>query len=808
MLSNFWFDLKYAYRLWTKAPGYFLVCVTVVALSVGLALWASVLAYTMTMKPLPFPASERWMSIQVAKNAGAGAAPVIDQYTYQELVKRTGTLEHLGAYTSDTAMLSNGHATTRLRAASISPRLLAATGAVPVTGRLFEAGDGQREAAPTAILSYSTWRNYFASDPAIVGRQARIDGRSVQVIGVMPEPFFAFEDTEVWFPLRLEALSTPDAPAAPLAAFVMLSSAEQAGAAQAAMKPAVDEVNLNYAKKFDAGRRVELVPASRMHTHGLTPVVAMISLIAVAVLLLGCVNIGLVFFARLLERSRELALRMALGSSRWRMLRQCLLESSLVMIPGLLLGVLLTTLGVRWTTSVSAFATEYLASGREANPLIVRPMDLGMAVLIAAILWLLSTLIPSWRIASGDAAEALGGSGKGSSKGGSARSARAIVGFQVLLSSLILVVCVNLMMAVNDETSKPTGVDASNLMLSTYPTVFGSRYPDVAARVQYWNSLSAAISQRVPGAELAYAAAVPTRAPAQPVVIEGRERAAGQGSLKLPLTAVSDNYFKLLGIKLRSGRGFDNTDVEGSLNTVIVDEVTAGRHWPGQDPLGKRIQLNAESNGPWLTVVGVVGGVGHEPYNDEPGALYRPLRQANPDSFLLIARLPTSGPQNAGLIKEAAYAADQDLALHNLQYLDGYLNALDVSFSALVKAFGAIAAITMVLAASGLFGLISRFVAGRTQEIGIRRALGSTPAGIGWLFFRQGGNYLLVALVGGAFGLLIANALSKAIPNILSHAGWVTPLVLLILAAVIFVATYLPTRRAVALEPADALRYE
>ncbi|KAB8061271.1 FtsX-like permease family protein [Janthinobacterium sp. FT14W] len=808
MLTNFWFDLKYAYRLWTKSPGYFLVCMTVVALSVGLALWASVLAYTMTMKPLPFAGSNQWLSIQMARNATAGSAPSIDQFTYQEIVKRTRTVDHLGAYTSQTAMLSNGHSTMRLRAAAISPRLFAAMGILPTAGRMFEVGDGQREAAPTAILSYPTWKTYFASDPAIVGKQARIDGRSVQVIGIMPEDFFAFEDFEVWFPLRLEPVAASETAAAPLAAFAMLGNGQQAETLLAEMKPAVDEVNLNYAKKFDSGRRIELVPASRMNTHGMAPVVAMISMIAVAVLLLGCVNIGLVFFARLLERSRELALRMALGSSRWRILRQCLLESSLVMIPGLILGVVLTTLGVRWTASVSNVATQYLANGREANPLILRPMDLLIAVVIAAVLWLLSTLIPSWRIAKQDASVSLGGSGKGSAKAGTTKMASAIVGFQVMLSALILVVCVNLMMAVKDETSKPTGINSSNVMLSTYPTVFSERYADVNARVQYWSSLSASVQKRLPGTEVAYMAAVPTRAPAQAVAIEGRERTAGQGALKLPLTAVSDNYFGLLGIQLRTGRLFDNSDIEESLNTAIVDEVTANRHWPGQNAIGKRIQLNPEENGPWLTVVGVVSSVGHEPYGDEPGAVYRPIRQANPGSFMAMVKLPDSALQNAAALQEAAFSTDQDLALHNLQYIDPYLFALDISFSSIVKAFGAIAVITMILAASGLFGLISRFVAGRTQEIGIRRALGSTPARIGWLFFRQGGNYLLVAVVGGALGLLIANVLSNAIPNILSNAALVTPGVFLLLAAVIFIATYLPTRRAMALEPADALRYE
>lgn len=808
MQMNLWFDLKYALRLWAKAPGYFLVCTTVVALSVGLALWACVLVYTLTLKPLPFPGSERWMSVQLAKDATAKAQPAIDPYTYQELVKRTPSANYLGMYSPRTAMLSENHAATRLRAAAISPSLLAATGGVPLAGRLFDANDGLAEGSPTAIISYLTWQNYFAGDRNIVGKQARIDGRSVQIVGVMQEDFFAFDDYEVWFPLRPKALPAPDPAADSVFAFVNLADGQTAQALQDEMNPAISDINQKYPARFDAARHLRLIPANRMFTHSFVPVQTMISLIAVAVLLLGCVNISLVFFARLLERSRELALRLALGSSRWRMLRQCLLESVLVMIPGLLVGVVLTTLGVRWTRWISDFITQYLDNGRDGNPLMVRPGDLLIAVAIAAVLWLLSTLIPSWRLAKQDPSLALGGSGKGTAKTGSAKSASAIIGFQVLISSLILVVCMNLMTAVREETSKPTGIDSSNVMLSTYPTVFGERYPDSTARVQYWATLSSAVERRIPGAQAAFATAVPTRANKEPVAIEGQVRAADQTALKLPVTAVSPNYFDVLGIRVRAGRFFNTSDIEGSLDSAVVDEVTAQRYWPGQNVIGKRIQLNPTENGPWLTIVGVASGVGHEPYGDAPGAIYRPIRQANPDSFLLIAKLPDSSPQHPAALKEAAYGADQDLPLHNLQYFNDYQKALDITFTALVPAFGVIAGITVILAGSGLFGLISRFVAVRTQEIGIRRALGSSPRRIMLLFMRQGAAYLAVGVVGMALGLVIANALSGSLPNILSHAAPVTLGVFLALTGVIFTATYLPTRRAVALEPADALRYE
>lgn len=808
MLSNFWFDLKYAYRLWMKAPGYFFVCTAVVALSVGLALWASVLAYTLTLKPLPFPDSERWMNIQIARTATGKLKPEIDQYTYQEIIKGSSLADHLGSYSASSAILGNDHTTVMLRGVSISPRLLATTKVVPLAGRLFDVGDGQKDAAPVAILSFTTWKNYFAGEKGIIGKQARINGKSVQIVGVMPETFFAFSDFEVWFPLHLEQLAEPNTAGAPVMAFVLMKDGQKASALVSEIDQAVTLVNKNYGKLFNIGRHVQLVPAHRMLTAGFIPVAAMISLIALAILLLGGVNIGLVFYSRLLERSRELALRIAIGSSRWRMLRQCLLESSLVMIPGLLFGIILTIQGVNWTHGISDYISQYLANGRDGNPLMVRPMDWLIAIMITAVLWLISTLVPSWRIAKQDPSIALGGSGKGTTQTGSAKSASIIVGFQVFVSSLVLVVCMNMISAIREETSKPTGISSTNVMLSTYPTVLGTRYPDASSRVQYMSVLASSIKQKLPGTEVGYTTTVPTRAPLQAVAIEGSASSADQGTLKLPVTAVSENYFNLLDIRLRSGRFFDSSDNVNSLNVAIIDEATAKRYWPGQDAKGKRIQLNPNESGAWLTVIGVVSSVGHEPYNDKPGIVYRPMLQTNAGSFLLLAKLTSLAPQNRTILQEAIYATDQDLALHNLQYINDYLGALDVTYSALVPVFVVIASITLILAGSGLFGLISRFVVRRTQEIGIRRALGSSPGRIMRLFLGQGAIYLVVGVVGGACGLIIANLLSGSIPNILSHAALVTLSVFLLLAGVIFIATYIPTRRALALEPADALRHD
>jgi predicted permease len=804
---NLLFDLKYAWRLLLRTPGHSLLCVIVVALSVGLTMWSYSLAYAMRFKPLPFPGTERWYSVQLAANATATPRASVDAYTYQELLARTRNVTHLGAFGIESVVLSEGQASTSLRAGVLSPRLLAAMQVPPQMGRTFNESDGRPGAAPVVMLSHDTWQNYFAGDPAIVGKRVRIDAQPMQVVGVMPQSFLVFDDSAMWLPLKLEQLARPGDSAMTLSPFVYLERHQTLDTLLAQMKPVVEDVNRRHPALFDAGRHVALMPAHLMTTHQNLQIVATVVLLALLVLLLGGVNISMVFLARLLERSRELALRTALGATRTRLLRQCLLETAYVVALGLVTGYGLATLGVRWMQSVDAFGASIMATGRSVNLPTLEPIDFIAAIVAAALVWLLSTLIPAWRVSRQDASVVLAGSGKGVAGSANAKSAALLVGLQVTISSIVLVICVNLVLALRAENAKPYGIRSAGVMITTYPTVFRTRHSAASERLRYWEELNAAVDARMPGVKLAYATSVPTRPATVPAAIEGAEGRAKQGPLTVPLVGVSESYFELLGLQLKSGRLFDGTDSSGSLNVAVVDENIVKRHWPGQNAIGKRIRVDAANNGPWLTVVGVVSNV-TRPYRREVGVVYRPLRQAAPESFHLLAGPVRVAAESRTALREAAFTVDRELPLQNLQMLDDYLAAANLNTSAMIPAFSVITAITLILAAAGLFGLISRSVARRTQEVGVRRALGGTQWQVTAVFLRQGAWYLTIAVGGGCLGILVASLLTRSIPNILNRAVPATLGVFVLMAIVIFAASYLPTRRAVALEPGDALRYE
>lgn len=807
---NLLFDLKYAWRLLIKSWGYSLMCASVVALSVGLAVWTAVLGYSQIFKPLGFPGSQRWYSVQMAPEAKGRARPSVDAYTWQEMMKHNRSADHLGAFSDDALVLSEGQATTSLRGTAVSHRVLSETRVAPVLGRLFNATDGMPGAAPVAIISFDTWQNYFAGDPKIIGKTARIDAAPVQIVGILPRDYLIFDDYEVWVPLQLPTLARPQDSTMTVSPLILLREGQSLAPIVNELKTAVDDVNRGYPKLFNAGRHVELVPAARMYNHGMTPILAMLGLVSAGVLLLGCVNISMVFFARLLERSRELALRNALGASRGRLLRQCLLETALIVLIGLAAGYGLAFLGVRWTHGISNFMSEVMASGRSTNLPTMRPVDLVFAVIAAIAVWLLSTLIPAWRIARQDAAVVLAGSGKGAAVRGSNKSVGLLVGLQVFISCVVLLTCGNVVVAVDKEGNKPSGIVTEDVMISTFATQFDQKTTDATRRLRYWEDLTAAIAKKVPGAELAITTAPPSRPVPVPASIETRQGGENQGALTLPVTVVSESYFTLLGIKLRAGRLFDSTDNSDSLKVAIVDEKMAARYWPDENVVGKRVRLNSTDDNSWLTIVGVVSTVPGGVYRPdaEVGSMYQPLRQAIPTAFHVLVKVPHGAADPRTALRAAAFSIDRDLPLHNLQKLDDFMRAIKLGTTAMIPLFIVVSLITAFLAATGLFGLISRSVAQRTQEVGIRRALGATTWRASSIFLRKGALYLAVAIAGGIVGILVMPPLSRAIPNILDHVLPVTAAVVLLMASVISTASYLPTRRAVALEPGDALRYE
>jgi predicted permease len=808
MQTGLWFDLKYAVRLLRKTMTHSLLTVLVVALSLGLSLFVFVMNYAIAFRPLPFEGSSEWLSVQVAQKKVDRVRPRVDEYTYQEIVKRSSDLDHLGAFGGREAVLSEGEESHTLRAAVISPRLLEAIQVKPQLGRIFGSTDGQTASAPAAILSHETWKAYFGADPSVIGKSVRIDAQPYRVVGVMPEGFFAFQDFEVWFPYSPASLVSPADSRIELAPFVRLGKGQTADDLRSEIARIVSDLNGDHPRVYGSERHSDVIPAYRIYSHANMPVIIVSSIIALAILILGSINIGMIFYARMLERSRELALRAALGASRGRLVRQCLLESVVIVAIGFAVGIGFAIVGVEWGQSIREFPARILASGMSMDYPQLRALDIVVALSMAGLLWLASTLLPAWYVLKQDPAKVIAGSGKGSSGQRRSRLATLLVATQVLISSALLFICISLVVAVTDEVSKERGILVDGLYATTEPTEFTTAYEQPVQRINYWRELSSSIASNIPGSVAAFSTSIPSRPPEMNFQVEDQDASDSSSAKQIPVTDVDDNYFSMLGIGLKSGRIFDATDTETSTPVAVIDEITAKRYWPNQDPAGKRIRIGSSDDAQWLTIIGVVSHVAGRPYSGDPGLVYRSIRQTAPSSFYTLVKTPAASATTPRQIRVSAFEVDRDLPMHNVQRLDDLFQALEIGFASTVRVFSVIVGITILLAASGLFGLISRSVVQRTQEIGIRRALGSSRQRIMRLFLKQSFVYLAIAFVGAGLGIAATNLMSGAIPNALAAVGMVIVLVVLVLFAVVFSASYFPSRRAVNLEPSEALRYE
>lgn len=809
MQNGLWFELKYAARLLRKTASNSLLSALVVALSVGLALFVFVMDYAIAFKPLPFENADKWASIQVAQKKSENSRARVDEFTYQEMLKRGGRLDHIGAFGGREAVLSEGEESETLRAAVISPGLLREMKVQPEAGRLFDDSDAQQASVQSAIISHDAWVTYFSSDKSIIGKSVRIDATPVRIIGIMPKGFFAFQDYQLWFPYAPRNLVSPDGNGLELSPFVKLKPGQSIDDVRTEVAGIVASLNKAYPQAYNAEREGDAVPAYRIYSHANMPVIFVSGIIALAVLILGAINIGMIFYARMLERSKELALRSALGASKARLLRQCLIESVVVIAIGFCFGIVFAMIGVDWGQSIREFPARILATGLSMDYPELRAMDVLIAMLAACAIWLGSTLLPAWYVLKQDPAKVIAGSGKGvSTSQKRSRSATILVALQVMISSALLFISLSLVFAIANEASKPKGLLVDGIYVSTEPTAFGASYQTATQKNNYFQQLNAAISSGIPNAQAGFATALPSRPGETAFFVENQGMSESGAVPQVPSTEVSDGYFAMLGIKPKSGRLFDSTDTETSTPAAVIDEVIASRYWPNQDPLGKRIRLGADSNARWVTVVGVVSHVAGQPYSGDPGLVYLAIRQTAPSSFYVIAKAPQASSTVPKQIRMAAFSVDRDLPLHNLQRFDEVLEALDIGYASIVPVFSVIVGITILLAASGLFGLISRSVAQRTQEVGIRRALGSTKSTIMRLFMRQSILHLVIAFIGGAIGVAMTSMMTAVIPNALASVVVVVLGVASIMFLVVFSASYFPSRRAVNLEPSEALRYE
>jgi putative ABC transport system permease protein len=802
---NSWLnDLRFSARTLLRSPGFTVVAVVTLALAIGANTAIFSVVNAVLLRALPYPDPER-LVVLTEKTRGGGRVGVAYP-NYLDFRERARSFAEVAGYRDALLNLTGVDRPVRLQGREVGWNFFRMLGAQPELGRAFVADDEKKDAPLTTILGHATWQALFGGDPSIIGKTISLDGKGYTVVGVMPAGFEFFRRDDLFVPLGSSLLHGDEGRGnhSDMEVLARLKDGVSFGQASAEMDAVAAQLEREYpdTNSGEGALTFRLLDRYASDVRGTLWVL----LAAVGfVLLIACVNVANLLLVRAAGRQREVALRLALGAGRWRIVRQLLTESLLLAALSCLVGL---ALGVWITEGLVRLAPEGVPRLGQTR--------LDMTVLlftsaVSLVTGLLFGLLPAWHSARQDLHTTLKEGGRGTSGGARERTRKGLLVAEVALSLVLLA--------------------GAGLMLRTF---YGLRHVDPGFASE--NLLTMRVNLPTTGYDMARLRTFYKECPARVGALPGVRAAALTQSLPIDgsrwnsvfiaadkpvpprdrllsaaFTPVSNDFFRTLGIRLLKGRTFTDADADSRPNVAIINETLAARLWPGEDPVGKRLKQGwPEGQTPWREVVGVVADVKLNGVDrDVPLQIYLPLEQR--PTYTLALAVSTSGDplSLAATVEQTVHTIDKDLPVSGVRSMDQLMGgAIARQRLTLVLLLG-FALLALLLAAVGIYGVISYAVSQRTREFGIRVALGAQDRDVLRLVIGQG---VRLTLVGVALGLLCALGLTRLMEALLFGVRPTDPLTFAVitslLVGVALLACYLPARRAAKVDPGVALRYE
>jgi len=811
-IETFLQDTRYAFRMLRKNPGFTAVAVLTLALGIGANTAIFSVVYAVLLKPLPYTNPDQLFTAFQA-NTQQGIAETGCSYpNFEEWRAQNHVFSELAGINAHQLTLTGRGEPSVVNTSVVTPELFALLDVKPLAGRIFFSQDGKPGAAPVALVSEELWRGRFGADPKITGTSIDLDKRPFTVIGIIPAafrtPFFNTKQ-EVWIPLVQDPLFStlmPQRGSHFLPALGRLKPGVTVAQAQAEM----DAISGRLAGEFPAennGWTIRLVPLQKEIVGEVrTELLVLLGAVGL-VLLIACANIANLLLTRATSRSKEIAVRTALGAGRVRIIRQLLSETAVLGLLGGAVGIALAYWGVKALSSLLP------SSLPQTNPIRVDYFVLGFALLLSAIAGVAFGLVPAMFAANADIQNAL----REGARSGESRNRRRARGFlavaEVSLAMVLLVTAGLLLRSFARLTSVSPGFDAQHIVKADISLPqFQYSTP------QQWAAFSEELLARIqsdPG--LQDSAVVVPRPIADgnvnlPFDIVGNPPSSAGASRTANYVSVSPDYFRVMGIPLLAGRVFNQHDISSAPRVSIISEAMARLYFPNQDPLGKQIAFGFPAgNGESMReIVGIVGNVRDVALGKNPGAMmYVPYAQAPFWGANLVVKSTLSTSSVAAAIRQEVQRIDKDLPVTDVAKMPDLIDASVAQPRFRMFLLGLFAVMALVLAATGIFGVISYSVSRRTNEIGIRVALGASRNTILSMILRE---TLILTFAGLAVGLPCTLAASHLVGHMLFNVSANDPAtiaaVAFSLAAVAAVAGYIPARRAVRIDPMAALRYE
>ncbi|MCP9495921.1 MAG: ABC transporter permease [Pyrinomonadaceae bacterium MAG19_C2-C3] len=808
MSEDFWQDLRYGLRMLVKNPGFTVVAVIALALGIGANSAIFSVVNTVLLRPLPYKDPDRLVMVWEDNTRSGFPRDTPAAANYVDWRDQNQVFEGMAAIADQSFNLTGIGEPERIEGKRVSANLFPLLGVEPQLGRAFLPEEDQPGGGRVVLLSHGLWQRRFGSDANITGKPLSLNGEIYTVVGVMSPDFqFPSREDELWVPIAFTSQEAASRGRHYLKVIARTKQGVTLQQAQAEMNTIAARLGQQYPdQNTDLGATV-----TSLHDHvvgDIKPALLILLGAVGLVLLIACANVANLLLARAAVRQKEIAVRIALGASRLRLIRQFLTESILLSVLGGVVGLLLSLWGVKL---LKAFIPENIS---QVQSVTVDAKVLLFTLLVSLLTGLIFGLAPITQASNFNLNETLKEGGRDSATGSRGNRIRGLLVVTEVAISLILLIGAGLLInSFLRLRNVDTGFRADNLltMRIVLPTL---KYPDQTRRTAFYTELVSRI-ENLPGVQTA---AVTNWIPlvqqgdSQGISIEGRPD-PGPGKNPVVVTrVVSPDYFSTMGIQLLQGRQFGDQDRVDSPRVIVVSQEMARRYWQGEDPLGKRIKTGgANSPNPWMEIVGVTKDVRQVKLDADPKPqMYVPYTQ--PVFFQpshLVVRTDVEPRSLAATVRKTVWEIDKDQPVSNISTMEDVLSESIARQRFSMLLLGIFAAVALVLAAVGIYGVMSYSITQRTHEIGIRMALGAQASDV--LKLAIGGGLKLV-FIGVAIGLALSFVLTRLMSSLLFGVTATDPLtfvaVSLSLIVVALAACFVPARRATKVDPLIALRYE
>ncbi|HSS19148.1 MAG TPA: ABC transporter permease [Pyrinomonadaceae bacterium] len=795
-------DIRYGFRMLAKKPLFTIVGVLTLALGIGANTAIFSVVNAVLLRSLPYHNAERLVWVSTTTDGQWNGLSVPDLQDYQAGMP---SLEDLTAFQSQSVNVTGGERPDRVRGAFVTANFFRVFNLAPVIGRTFVDGEDRPGGEKIAVVNEKTWRERLNSDPNLEGKKLILNGEPYSVIGVVPASFKEplDPDVEVWMPV----LNYPGNDG---------SRAWRQLFAMGHLKPG-SNIRQAYAEAVTvASRLAQAYPQENANRSGkveflqdvivkdVRPILWLLFAAVGVILLIACANLANLLLARGLARQKEIAIRAALGAGRWRLIRQLLTETTLISLFGGLAGLLIAYWGLY---GLLKLPQGFVNTTNATLNFRVLLFALGISILTG---WLFG-LVPALQLAKPELQSFLKEGGRGSGEGSSWNRMRSVFVVTQVALSLVLLVSAGLLLRSFDKLLRVNlGFKAEQLLTLEY-RLPRNKYKEVSAQWNFHRQVVERI-QEVPGvqsASLVRGLPFSGNGGSAGIVLPDREPPAKGMEPEVMFNTAMPNYFETIGIPLIKGRVFGKEDQANTPPVVVINQTMAQKFWPNQDPLGKQVKL-AGPDAPAATVIGVVGDAKHYWLEEEQKPQMYDVYSQDPGFFATaVIRTSVEPLSLSEPVRQAIWKVDRDQPMWKIRTQAFLVDRSTADRRFLMVLMGIFASLALVLTIIGLYGVISYLVNQRTQEIGIRMALGAQMGHILRMVLRQG---MVLVFTGVGLGLAAAWLVTRLMTRLLYQVSATDPLtftgISLLLIIVALLACYIPARRAAKVDPLVALHYE